>query len=121
MSIKQGQIVYHNFPIPGQDSTKLHPVLILSNSTLLTEQEMYIGVMISSSENYYGDLFCYELEDKMFSFCKLPKEKSHIRLHFITYFHEKTVRSAKVVGELRSAYITDILDMQRLKIYDEDF
>lgn len=120
MSLKRCQIIYHNFPIPGKNTEELHPVLIISNDIVHQEQDIYIGIMISSSENYFKDYFSFELTDKMFVNEKLPKQNSHLRLHLITYFNSSTVSNAKVIAEIKEQYLNIILDKQREIIFDQE-
>ncbi|HCA07457.1 type II toxin-antitoxin system PemK/MazF family toxin [Chryseobacterium sp.] len=119
MSVKRGQIIFHNFPLPGLTDSATHPILIISNQTVSTECGMYVGLMITSSENF-NDYFTFELKDKMFSQKDLDKNHNYLRLHLIAYFAASTIYNPKIVGEIKPEYIEEILEEQRVKVFDED-
>ncbi|UCA58603.1 type II toxin-antitoxin system PemK/MazF family toxin [Chryseobacterium rhizoplanae] len=120
MSVKRGQIIYHNFSLPNLSQSELHPVLILSNEIVSTESEMYVGLMITSSDNYENDYFTFKLKDEMFIQNKLFKDNRYIRLHLISYFHCSSVSNPKILGEVKEKAITRILDEQRIKVFENE-
>ncbi|NML55853.1 type II toxin-antitoxin system PemK/MazF family toxin [Chryseobacterium cheonjiense] len=119
MSFKRGQIIYHNFILPDKSESDLHPVIILSNESVTDICEMYVGLMITSSDRYAEDLFTFELEEKMILNNKLNKENRFVRLQLIAYFSCKTAQS-DVKGTVKDIYMDLILDTQRERVFNEE-
>jgi hypothetical protein len=114
MNVKRGQIIFYSFPLPGLKETEEHPVLIISNDIVCTECNMYVGLMITSSENY-NDYFAFELKDNMFCRKNLKKDRNFLRLHLIACFDHSTINKPTIIGEIKPQYIDQILEEQRLR------
>ena len=119
MIFKRGQIIYHNFKLPGREDSVLHPVIIVSNENVTDVCEMYVGLMITSSPNYADDIFTFELEEKMIINNRLTKENRFVRLQLIAYFNCNTVRS-DIKGTIKDAYLDLILDTQRERVFNNE-
>lgn len=120
MGVKRGQVIFHTFKLPGLTETAEHPILIVSNETVCTECDMYVGIMITSSDNYDKDHFTFELKDKMFSRNNLTKEQAFLRLHLVAYFEAKSIYKPNIVAEIKPLYINEILETQRFKVFDDE-
>ena len=63
MKIYQREILFVDCYIPNDGLTK-HPVLVISNDDINEYENHFVGVMLSSSENF-NDNYSFWLEDKM--------------------------------------------------------
>lgn len=120
MGLKRGQVIFHTFKLPGLTESAEHPVLIISNETVCTECDMYVGLMITSSNVYGKDYFTFELKDSMFSRNTLSKDHAYIRLHLVAYFDANSIYKPNIVAEVKSLYIDEILETQRIKVFDDE-
>lgn len=63
MSHQRGDIVEIIFELPYNESSKPHPVIILSNDDVYQQDGLYICVMITHMKS--KDQYTFEIEDKM--------------------------------------------------------
>lgn len=105
MAFNKGDIVFAYLPLPNQKEIKSHPVLILSNEELYTEQEMYIGVMLT----HMNETDCYTFEVNKSMFVSDFKDDSfmQIRLQLITYIPHKDC--SKRYNSLKQIWVDKII------------
>jgi hypothetical protein len=77
-------IVYDRLPPDGK--TQKHPFIVLSCQRAIEFQHSFIGIMMTSSENY-DDAFSYYVTDEMFE-KPLKEENCQLRLHIISHLME---------------------------------
>lgn len=119
MRFERGQIILHNFPLPNKDTTECHPVVIISNEDVTDNCNMYVALMITSSDNYKEDIFTFVLKDEHILNNRLTKKNKFVRLHLITYFSCNHARS-DIKGTVKDSVLDLILDAQRFKVFDNE-
>jgi hypothetical protein len=85
----QRNVVEVDFKLPSGGSEK-HPVIVLTNDEINTEEGGFVAVMMTSQDHYRDDLYSFELNDAMFT-KPLGKPFSAVRLHLIGNFNNSEV------------------------------
>ncbi len=67
---------------------KSHPVIVLSNSDIIKEEEYFVGVMMTTERK--DDLYSFEITSSMLS-KDLNVPYSEVRLHLISAFRTREV------------------------------
>ena len=108
----QGDIVEIYFDLPNQKEIKLHPAIILSNNQLFELQQVYVCVMMTSSN--IEDEFSFFIDDSML-LNKSNKKLSQARCHLITYAAEKHFQKRKL-NTIKIKFINALLDKINLSV-----
>jgi mRNA-degrading endonuclease toxin of MazEF toxin-antitoxin module len=93
MAINQREVYKFPFPFGGND-VEPHPFIILSVKEANELENTVIAVMITTSTHYKDD-YSFELNDSMFD-RPLPKPNSHVRMHLVTVFLKKEIKSSRI-------------------------
>lgn len=98
MSFNRGDIINVFFDLPYSKETKTHPAIIISNEDVYNTDEIYVCVMMTSSEK--SDLFTFEITQDMLQM-KNNKGFSQARCHLISYVMENHIVSNSVKNTLK--------------------
>ena len=101
-SFKQRQIVLVKFKLPGGASLE-HPVIILSNDSVIQKEKAFVGVMMSSSGRY--DEYTFKVENNMLS--KPPRLQTQIRCHLVALIDNNEVINP--ISEIKKDSFTKLL------------
>lgn len=107
MVFNRGDIIDVFFDLPYSRETKTHPAIIISNEDVYNTDEMYVCVMMTSSET--TDLFTFEITSDMLQF-KNNKEFSQARCHLITYIMEKHIMAVSPKNTLKSHSLERLIE-----------
>jgi hypothetical protein len=91
MPYSRGQIVEVSFRLPPDGEGKFHPVVILSNEEINTDESGFTAVMMTT--NSPDDEYSFEITSKMVA-PEYNDDVRHreVRMHLIGYFLDKDVQ-----------------------------
>lgn len=106
MAFERGDIVQVFFDLPHSKETKYHPAIIISNDEVVESQEVFICVMMTSSDK--TDVYTYKIEDYMLV-SKNNVNFSQARCHLISYVKEEHIKYFKG-NHLKKLYVDNLVD-----------
>jgi hypothetical protein len=86
----QREVVEVFFRLPDDGRQEKHPVIVLSNNEINSQENGFVAIMMTSQVVYRGDEYSFELNDTMFNI-PLSKPFSAVRLHLIGNFMDTDV------------------------------
>ncbi|WP_443082043.1 type II toxin-antitoxin system PemK/MazF family toxin [Tenacibaculum sp. FZY0031] len=107
MNFNRGDIIEVFFDLPYSKQTKTHPAIIISNEDVYNTDEIYICVMMTSSEK--TDLFTFEVTQDMLQM-KNNKKFSQARCHLVTYIMEKHVVKNSLLNTLKQSAVERLIE-----------
>lgn len=107
MSYSRGDIVEVYFDLPYQKETKLHPAIIISNQSVFEKDDVYICVMMTSSNRL--DMFSFEITKDMLE-SKNNKVFSQARCHLVTYIQEKHILNQTKKNSLKESAVNRLVE-----------
>lgn len=113
---ERGDIVSVYFDLPKQRETKTHPAIIISNDSVYDIQDVYLCVMMTSSEQI--DKFSFEISDEMTDI-KLGKDFQQARCHLVTYIEEKHIDS-RFNCKLKTQYVDKLVEHINISALEEE-
>ena len=102
MRVYQGEIVEVNFLLPSGEF-KPHPTIIISNDSVNSYEDTFIGVMISSTAP--DDEFTYWLTNDMLT--KPSKKVCQVRTQLIAMIPESQVMAKH--GNIKRQYLKQVI------------
>lgn len=102
MAFKRGDIVKIYFKLPHDNKQEAHPGLIISNEDVFLDDECYIMVMLTGSEEF-DDLYSYPITDQMLN-KPLPK-RSQVRCHIIAHVLPIYIVESKILATMKQSYV----------------
>jgi hypothetical protein len=109
MRYQRGDVIEIPFSIPGRNRPENHPAIIISNSDVHNNEDLYICVMITHSE--INDFLAFPLSNDMF----LNNEKApdgKVKAHLIVSVSEKEIitNSRSKQQRMRSVFVDKLVD-----------
>jgi len=98
MSFQRGDIIEVFFDLPYSRETKTHPAIIISNDEVYDKDEVYVCVMMTSSDQI--DMFSFEITQDMLNNTN-NKNFSQARCHLISYVMDKHIVGNKPKNSLK--------------------
>ena len=92
MHVNQRQIVWLDWKFPDQDGLHLHPAIVVSDSKLQDDEEMFYAVLISSADRF-SEYTVKLTNDDLKGPDKLDHD-SYVVTHFMTYFELRHIEKA---------------------------
>ncbi len=109
MRYQRGDIIEIPFSIPGRNRPENHPAIIISNSAVHDNEDLYICVMITHSD--INDFLAFPLANYMFvNNDKAPDGK--VKAHLIVSVSEKDIiaNSRSKQQRMKSVYVDKLVD-----------
>ena len=109
MRYQRGDVVELPFSIPGRNRQETHPAIIISNSDVHNNEDLYICVMITHSD--INDFLAFPLSNYMFvNNEKAPDGK--VKAHLIVSVSEKEIiiNSRSKQHRMKSVYVDKLID-----------
>jgi hypothetical protein len=102
----------------GSNTYKNHSVIVLSPEEVNSEEEQFLGMMITDSKYFDpNNEFSFPLSDDMF--IKPIKEKqSKARLYLINLLPADVIVSGRKINEMRLEAFTELIRSLNKKVFD---
>lgn len=97
--------------LPGDKTTKNHPMIIISNADVYYNDECYICIMMTSS-NLRNDKFSYQVTQDML-IKPINVAYSQVRLHLISYILESHIITTGQRNKMKSHEVDRLIDYIR--------
>lgn len=107
MPFSRGDIINIFFELPNYKKQEWHPALIISNDEVFLDDNCYIVLMITGSEEF-NDKFSFLIEDKMLN--KPLDKKSQVRCHLVTYVLEKHLTGSRIKATMKEDYVDAVVN-----------
>lgn len=103
--ISQRDIVEVPFNLP--QGVKPHPVIVLSNSEAIQDEDSFIGLMMTTDTK--EDLYTFEITSEMLT-KKLNVPYSQARLHLISFFKvREVIATSNFNNKLKPEYFKELI------------